>query len=364
MDRPRSRSPQGGPPMSRPESQRLQGLPHRDDPRTRLQNEGYLAPISSRSQADPRYESDIQQHPPRRMDSHDDQRKLGPVDAAFNDRGPQAWSSQQPPAPSTYSALAVPPKRNSWNDTQVRSPNPERRIAVPQGPSYQRTSSGDYPNSYPDARGPSSSEPRGGYAARGRGRGFRGGRGRGRFDSGGGFDSGRYSRSYDDSFQNTPSPREGSSHRSLDDNRTPYNDDNKGQEQIRSSGNFNNDNGNRLPQQQTAPASENSVDAGIKTQDEVIEKKQVVNQSVKQEVKAEEEPTEPRPLSPPPEVKPSGVMEALTRLVDLEAQLEYAYAKHVQLMKVHEDLKLQSNVLSKLPVGIDAIKEELEALET
>jgi hypothetical protein len=63
-------------------------------------------------------------------------------------------------------------------------------------------------------------------------------------------------------------------------------------------------------------------------------------------------------------VKPSGVMVALTRLADLEAQLEYAYAKHVQLMKIQEDLNLQSKILAKLPVGIDAFKEELvEAFE-
>jgi hypothetical protein len=58
-------------------------------------------------------------------------------------------------------------------------------------------------------------------------------------------------------------------------------------------------------------------------------------------------------------VKPSGVMVALTRLADLEAQLEYAYAKHVQLMKTQEDLNLQSKILAKLPVGIDAFKDEL-----
>lgn len=70
----------------------------------------------------------------------------------------------------------------------------------------------------------------------------------------------------------------------------------------------------------------------------------------------------PRPISPPPPGKPSGVMLALTRLADLEAQMEYAYAKHMQLVNRQNELKLQVNVLSTLPVGIEAFKEELEVL--
>jgi hypothetical protein len=74
-----------------------------------------------------------------------------------------------------------------------------------------------------------------------------------------------------------------------------------------------------------------------------------------------EEPKE-RPITPPPKVKPSGTMIALTRLADLEAQLEYAYAKHIQLMKKQKELNLQAKILAKLPVGVNAFKEDLEAV--
>ena len=71
----------------------------------------------------------------------------------------------------------------------------------------------------------------------------------------------------------------------------------------------------------------------------------------------------PRPLTPPPIGKPSGVMQALVRLVDLEAQMEYAYAKHMLLVKRQKELQLQAKVLADLPVGFEAFKEELEALD-
>lgn len=83
-------------------------------------------------------------------------------------------------------------------------------------------------------------------------------------------------------------------------------------------------------------------------------------QKIKEEPK---EPPAPSALSPPPKVKPSGLILALSRLAELEEQLAYAYAKHVQLIKTQERLKLQTKVLEKLPVGIDAIREELDAAE-
>jgi hypothetical protein len=96
--------------------------------------------------------------------------------------------------------------------------------------------------------------------------------------------------------------------------------------------------------------------------------------SEKADVKMESAPTSapeevkqdsgPRPISPPPPGKPSGVMLALARLADLEAQMEYAYAKHMQLVNRQNELKLQVNVLSTLPVGIEAFKEELEVLNS
>lgn len=74
-------------------------------------------------------------------------------------------------------------------------------------------------------------------------------------------------------------------------------------------------------------------------------------------------PPEPEPIVPPAPSKPSGLVLALTRMADLEAQMEYAYVKHMQLVKRQTDLKLQSEILKNLPVGIDAIKDDLEALE-
>ena len=76
-----------------------------------------------------------------------------------------------------------------------------------------------------------------------------------------------------------------------------------------------------------------------------------------------EEEKVPRPISPPPPGKPSGVVLALARLADLEAQMEYAYAKHMQLVKRQKELRSQAKVLETLPVGIEAFKEELEALD-
>ena len=53
---------------------------------------------------------------------------------------------------------------------------------------------------------------------------------------------------------------------------------------------------------------------------------------------------------------------ALARLADLEAQMEFAYAKHVMLAKRHTLLLAQYDHLESLPVGVDAFEEELKAL--
>lgn len=88
----------------------------------------------------------------------------------------------------------------------------------------------------------------------------------------------------------------------------------------------------------------------------------VVKSEPVEPVKTEpEEEKGPRPISPPPPGNPSGVVLALARLADLEAQMEYAYAKHMQLVKRQKELQLQAKVLETLPVGIEAFKEELEA---
>jgi hypothetical protein len=74
----------------------------------------------------------------------------------------------------------------------------------------------------------------------------------------------------------------------------------------------------------------------------------------------EEKPILPPPLSPPPKASPTGVMKALVRLAELEASMEYAYAKHMLLVKRRAELRAQHKVLEMLPVGIEAIQEDLE----
>ena len=55
-------------------------------------------------------------------------------------------------------------------------------------------------------------------------------------------------------------------------------------------------------------------------------------------------------------------MTAMIRLADLEAQMEYAYAKHMLLVKKRRELQQQHEVLKDLPVGIEAIQEDLDKL--
>ncbi|GKY93871.1 hypothetical protein MPSEU_000354000 [Mayamaea pseudoterrestris] len=68
--------------------------------------------------------------------------------------------------------------------------------------------------------------------------------------------------------------------------------------------------------------------------------------------------TDPSTLPPEPG-QPSGRVLALTRLLDLETQMEFAYAKHMMLLRKQKLLRAQYDVLKDLPVGIDAIKDDL-----
>ena len=81
----------------------------------------------------------------------------------------------------------------------------------------------------------------------------------------------------------------------------------------------------------------------------------------KEEVKETKPPPGPKPPPLPPKGKPTGAMLALARLLELEASMEYAYTKHMLLMKRQKELAEQYKVLETLPVGIDAIKDDLEA---
>ena len=72
-------------------------------------------------------------------------------------------------------------------------------------------------------------------------------------------------------------------------------------------------------------------------------------------------PTSSKPtlLLPEPS-EPSDLVVALTRLADLEAQMEFAFAKHVMVMNKGKDLRAQYELLESLPVGIDSIQDELD----
>lgn len=88
-----------------------------------------------------------------------------------------------------------------------------------------------------------------------------------------------------------------------------------------------------------------------------------VSVQAKEVVKVEEEPKpppSPRAPSPPPKGKPTGVMLVLARLIELEASMEYAYTKHMLLEKRRKEVEQQHKLLENLPVGIEAIKEDLE----
>lgn len=75
----------------------------------------------------------------------------------------------------------------------------------------------------------------------------------------------------------------------------------------------------------------------------------------------------PKPAGPtrvpsPPPGPPSGLAEAMARLADATAQMEFAYAKQLKLRREQEVVRAKIEVLEKLPVGADAYREDLERL--
>jgi rhamnogalacturonyl hydrolase YesR len=46
----------------------------------------------------------------------------------------------------------------------------------------------------------------------------------------------------------------------------------------------------------------------------------------------------------------------------MEAEMDYAYAKHMQLMAKQRLLRVQYETLENLPVGIEALQDELDQL--
>lgn len=55
-------------------------------------------------------------------------------------------------------------------------------------------------------------------------------------------------------------------------------------------------------------------------------------------------------------------MLALARLAEMEAEMEYEFAKHVVLTTKQQQLEAQTALLIDLPVGLDALRSDLELL--
>ena len=78
-------------------------------------------------------------------------------------------------------------------------------------------------------------------------------------------------------------------------------------------------------------------------------------------------PPEPKPVQRPPTPPspvgpPSGLMVALARLADLESQLDFALAKHSQVVRERELIQEQTKHLEELPIGVEAFEEDLAKL--
>ena len=312
--------------------------------------------------------------------------RQGP-DTSRNIPSDSGWASQaaQPP-PQPYGTQPQPHNRNTWNSSESRSPRPSpstfRRTILPPGtdhaPPFQDSGPVDTPGQFSDNRGLGSDnrspflDDRVSFGrGRGRGRGFRG-RGRGRSDFGrfgGRSDFGRFggrgSNDYGPDIQQ-------SSYRSLEDNRNRWNDGVQDKEDA-----WPPPSSNALPDragpphhhqhatQQTAPMKSNEIAESNKRQAQhsmQLEKEKDAPKAKPAPVVEEKPKEKPRPPSPPPPSEPSGVMQALARLIDLEAQMKYAYVKHMQLVNRQAELQAQSKLLATLPVAMEAFKEDLDAL--
>ncbi len=68
------------------------------------------------------------------------------------------------------------------------------------------------------------------------------------------------------------------------------------------------------------------------------------------------------PPSPPPG-DPSKLAVALAGLADLTARIEFQYARHLLMGKEHRIIKAKIETLKNLPVGIEAVREDLKQME-
>ena len=65
----------------------------------------------------------------------------------------------------------------------------------------------------------------------------------------------------------------------------------------------------------------------------------------------------------PPPGEPSKLAVALASLTDLTARIEFQYARHLLMGKEHEIIKAKIETLKSLPVGIEAVREDLKQME-
>jgi hypothetical protein len=71
-------------------------------------------------------------------------------------------------------------------------------------------------------------------------------------------------------------------------------------------------------------------------------------------------PKSPPPSPPPEPAEASGLILALTRLVDMEEELDFAYARHVILMAKQKKLRAAYEHLEQLPIGLEALEDDLK----
>jgi len=247
----------------------------------------------------------------------------------------------------------------------------------------------DYPGSnLEDDVGPNSTRPpfssysdRGSFSDRGRGggrgpgrggRGFRG-RGRGRFGDYGRF-GGDFPRNIREGRDSHVAPPLYHDIRNESNQIRPYGEDKPKSNFIAassfsglSSGSFASMDRHRHDREISSGFSSSYSQMALKDKTDE-QTKNILSLTEQEEKKKEEimtgeaEPPVPPPISPPPKGKPTGVMLALTRLIELEASMEYAYAKHMLLSNRRKELQRQQEVLETLPVGIEAIRGDLEKL--
>lgn len=218
--------------------------------------------------------------------------------------------------------------------------------------------------SFSDNRDRGSSSDNRHWDSRGSGRGrghVYGGRGRGRADFGGRFGQRGRGRSFPSFHLEDRGNRD--SHFTFPHNL--YNDRNAGSSTFSSppSNSRSGSRSNIIDGQAKNNASNSHLtdsEVGlIKSETKIIQAITATPTDIKKGDDSDKKP-QPIKVKPPPKGKPTGIMIALTRLIELEASMEYAYAKHVLLVNRQKELEHQKKILQKLPVGLNAIKDDLE----